>query len=171
MAPSPSPTGTLAYYERQIARLRDQLAILAGARPTPEQLADEDDVDKDMARRIHQARPDIPVHHILATLEAFRAVLEMEETGSEKCCVCGSGSVTYHNYREHPFCGPCADPISATEANMSTLVAIFAEVLSAFGPVSSHTGVQIGWAIPHPVLLDDFDRWNAALKPFTKAGA
>lgn len=68
----------LYHLERQLSRLRDQLAILAGGRPTPEQLAGEITADKDVARRIHQARPGIPVHHILATLEAFRAVLEME---------------------------------------------------------------------------------------------
>lgn len=27
----------------------------------------------------------------------------------EVCCVCGHGPVTYHNYREQPFCWPCAD--------------------------------------------------------------
>lgn len=26
-----------------------------------------------------------------------------------KCCVCGSTEVAYHNYREKPFCWPCAD--------------------------------------------------------------
>ncbi len=25
------------------------------------------------------------------------------------CCVCGGGPVTYRNYREQPFCWPCAD--------------------------------------------------------------
>ncbi|MGA5604028.1 hypothetical protein ACPCUF_23835 [Streptomyces griseoincarnatus] len=80
------------HLERQLARLRDQLAILASARPTPEQLAGEDTADKDMARRIHQARPGIPIHHILATLEAFRAVLEMAQPGY--CPSCGRGDVT-----------------------------------------------------------------------------
>jgi hypothetical protein len=28
---------------------------------------------------------------------------------AETCCVCGSGEVTYHNYRERPFCRPCAN--------------------------------------------------------------
>ncbi|MFD3336121.1 hypothetical protein ACFWV1_26260 [Streptomyces sp. NPDC058700] len=31
------------------------------------------------------------------------------ERPAEKCCVCGSPDVTYHNYREQPFCWPCAD--------------------------------------------------------------
>ncbi|MFE0699143.1 hypothetical protein [Streptomyces sp. NPDC058872] len=28
---------------------------------------------------------------------------------AEQCCVCGSPDVTYHNYREQPFCWPCAN--------------------------------------------------------------
>lgn len=28
---------------------------------------------------------------------------------TEKCCVCGSAAVGYHNYRDQPFCWPCAD--------------------------------------------------------------
>jgi hypothetical protein len=28
---------------------------------------------------------------------------------SERCCVCGSSAVVYRNYREQPFCWPCAD--------------------------------------------------------------
>ncbi|MFI8360744.1 hypothetical protein ACIGD1_11350 [Streptomyces sp. NPDC085612] len=27
----------------------------------------------------------------------------------EPCCVCGGGPVTYRNYKEQPFCWPCAD--------------------------------------------------------------
>ncbi|WP_411102481.1 hypothetical protein [Streptomyces sp. cmx-4-9] len=33
----------------------------------------------------------------------------MNSPPTETCCVCGSESVTYHNYRDQPFCGPCAD--------------------------------------------------------------
>lgn len=28
---------------------------------------------------------------------------------ADQCCVCGSPDVTYRNYREQPFCWPCAD--------------------------------------------------------------
>lgn len=28
---------------------------------------------------------------------------------TEVCCVCGSTDVGYHNYRDQPFCWPCAD--------------------------------------------------------------
>ncbi|MFI0929683.1 hypothetical protein ACH4TP_38030 [Streptomyces sp. NPDC021012] len=28
---------------------------------------------------------------------------------ADKCCVCGSPDVTYRNYREQPFCWPCAN--------------------------------------------------------------
>lgn len=68
----------IAVFEMQLGRLRDQLAILAGNRPTPEQLRGDHAADKAMARRIHQARPGIPVHHVLGTLEVLRAMQEME---------------------------------------------------------------------------------------------
>lgn len=28
---------------------------------------------------------------------------------AERCCVCGSAAVEYHNHHERPFCWPCAD--------------------------------------------------------------
>lgn len=28
---------------------------------------------------------------------------------AETCCICGSPGVTYRNYLEQPFCGPCAN--------------------------------------------------------------
>lgn len=31
------------------------------------------------------------------------------------CCVCGSSAVVYRNYREQPFCGPCADGVVPAE--------------------------------------------------------
>ncbi|MEU0102208.1 hypothetical protein [Streptomyces sp. NPDC006267] len=48
-------------------------------------------------------------------LRAYRAVEEHRAriiaagTISAACCVCGHGPVTYRNYREQPFCAPCAD--------------------------------------------------------------
>lgn len=38
---------------------------------------------------------------------AVDAVLAL--TAPEACCVCGGGPVAYRNYREQPFCQPCAD--------------------------------------------------------------
>ncbi|MDT9688172.1 hypothetical protein Q5762_07350 [Streptomyces sp. P9(2023)] len=32
-----------------------------------------------------------------------------QPTPAEQCCECGSSDVRYHNYREQPFCWPCAD--------------------------------------------------------------
>ena len=32
-----------------------------------------------------------------------------EATEPATCCVCGGGPVVYRNYREQPFCWPCAD--------------------------------------------------------------
>ncbi|MFE3678703.1 hypothetical protein [Streptomyces griseus] len=66
--------------ERALSRLRDQLAVVAGARPTPQELADAHASDIATARRIYQARPGVPVHHVLAVLEVLRAMDEMEAT-------------------------------------------------------------------------------------------
>ena len=32
-----------------------------------------------------------------------------QQQAGETCCECGSPDVTYRNYREQPFCWPCAD--------------------------------------------------------------
>ncbi|MGW9299567.1 hypothetical protein ACWHA3_01915 [Streptomyces cyaneofuscatus] len=66
--------------ERALSRLRDQLAVIAGARPTPQELAKDHSADVATARRIHQARPGVPVHHILAVLEVLRAMDEMDDS-------------------------------------------------------------------------------------------
>jgi hypothetical protein len=34
---------------------------------------------------------------------------ELEASTAERCCVCGSSDVGYHNYRDQAFCWPCAD--------------------------------------------------------------
>ncbi|MCY0960834.1 hypothetical protein [Streptomyces sp. H27-H5] len=33
----------------------------------------------------------------------------MTHPRAETCCVCGDSDVVYHNYREQPFCWPCAN--------------------------------------------------------------
>lgn len=38
------------------------------------------------------------------------AAQETEPNNQATCCVCGSPAVTYRNYRDQPFCQPCADP-------------------------------------------------------------
>ncbi|MET4670853.1 hypothetical protein [Streptomyces sp. PvR018] len=75
--PSAPPSDVVAL-ERALSRLRDQLAVIAGARPTPQELADDHAADVATARRIHQARPGVPVHHVLAVLEVLRAMGEIE---------------------------------------------------------------------------------------------
>ncbi|MFH8867185.1 hypothetical protein [Streptomyces griseus] len=75
--PSGSPSD-VASLQLALSRLRDQLAVIAGARPTPQELADDHAADIATARRIHQARPGVPVHHVLAVLEVLRAMDEME---------------------------------------------------------------------------------------------
>lgn len=73
-----APSSDFAALERALSRLRDQLAVIAGARPTPQELADDHAADIATARRIHQARPGVPIHHVLAVLEVLRAMSEME---------------------------------------------------------------------------------------------
>lgn len=83
MRDAQDPSGSssdVAALEQALSRLRDQLAVIAGARPTPQELADAHAADVATARRIHQARPGVPVHHVLAVLEALRAMGEMEVT-------------------------------------------------------------------------------------------
>ncbi|KOG77887.1 hypothetical protein ACZ90_02355 [Streptomyces albus subsp. albus] len=72
------PPSDVAALELALCRLRDQLAVIAGARPTPQELIEGHTADSATARRIHQARPGVPVHHILAVLEVLRALDEME---------------------------------------------------------------------------------------------
>ncbi|MER5815465.1 hypothetical protein [Streptomyces californicus] len=67
----------VAALELALCRLRDQLAVIAGARPTPQELIEGHTADIATARRIHQARPGVPVHHVLAVLEVLRALDEM----------------------------------------------------------------------------------------------
>src|ERR1044072_2780465 len=71
-------TDDTRYLARQVGRIRDQIAAIGAARPTPEQLADEDAADEVMAQRIHDARPGVPLHHVFAVLQALRAVHEMD---------------------------------------------------------------------------------------------
>lgn len=51
---------------------------------------------------------------------------------------------------------------AAAEVADGVAAALF-EVLSAFSPVSSHTGTRLGWTISMPVAEDDYNRWIAAL--------
>ena len=46
-----------------------------------------------------------------AVLGTVRELLnEQADAGQrEACCVCGSAQIGYHNYRNQPFCQPCAD--------------------------------------------------------------
>jgi hypothetical protein len=52
---------------------------------------------------------------------------------SERCCVCGSPDVAYHNYREQPFCWPCADGKRPTEPREQAAMprAAVADVIAA----------------------------------------
>lgn len=139
----------LDHLQHQLGRLRDQLAILGARRPTPAELAGEYDIDKDVARRIHKARPGIPPHHILATLDAFRAVLEMEPGELGYCPSCGRGDIT-----------PTADEYEQQRQRAETARATLDEVLRQFTH-KGHPGepcLQTGWISERTVA-----RWRAAL--------
>lgn len=47
------------------------------------------------------------------------------------------------------------------------LAAALSEILLVFSPVSSHSGVRIGWTAQHPIHSDDYDRWTNALSKET----
>lgn len=135
----------LQHFERQLSRLRDQLAVLGAASPTAAELADQDAADHAMAQRIRTARPGLPLHHVYITLQALRAVQELDQPGSPEpinvdnprntgwywtCTTCGAGSGKFSTDDtaraqaaiEHPQCppdpeGPYAWTVStATEA-------------------------------------------------------
>lgn len=50
---------------------------------------------------------------VLAVLRAAKTAdatgAGLSGTETDACCVCGSAKVVYRNYRDQPFCGPCAD--------------------------------------------------------------
>lgn len=43
------------------------------------------------------------------TEEKYERLAALVTRAAERCCACGSAAVVYHNYREQPFCQPCAD--------------------------------------------------------------
>ncbi|CAL9667940.1 hypothetical protein SUDANB145_07259 (plasmid) [Streptomyces sp. enrichment culture] len=53
-------------------------------------------------------------------------------------------------------------PEEDTEGIDEVATALF-EILSAFSPVSSHTGIRLGWTLPAPIAEADYNRWMAAL--------
>ena len=57
------------------------------------------------------AIPDLPPRRprCRCSLIPWPPPAEEAETPAEACCVCGGTEVTYRNYRDQPFCGPCAN--------------------------------------------------------------
>ncbi|MER7726410.1 hypothetical protein [Streptomyces sp. NPDC096323] len=55
------------------------------------------------------AEQDVTNYHERQAAEEHRRRVVAAGTISAACCVCGRGPVTYRNYREQPFCAPCAD--------------------------------------------------------------
>lgn len=72
---SRTPPAELA---QRLGAIRQQMANAATDRPTPQQLADWDEFDRNMASRIQKARPGIPLHHAYATLQTLRAIQQAE---------------------------------------------------------------------------------------------
>jgi hypothetical protein len=53
--------------------------------------------------------PDVHKQQIGLGVLRWACGPEDDARPAEVCCVCGSADVRYHNYREQPFCWPCAD--------------------------------------------------------------
>lgn len=47
-------------------------------------------------------------------IQALAEYYERHPATAENCCVCESPHVVYHNYKEQPFCAPCANGGGAT---------------------------------------------------------
>src|SRR5688500_885902 len=98
---------------------------------------------------------------------------------AEKCCVCGSTKVVYHNYTELPFCWPCADgrrpgsvtlrPLAARSLAVA-LIALFIVGISlgAYYDAGGWLAVATVWgsvitlAGLARVLVWALDNWNAS---------
>ncbi|MFE2712277.1 hypothetical protein ACFXKI_09870 [Streptomyces mirabilis] len=74
---------TDAELAEQLATLRRKMVAAATDETTPEQRAEWKAFDEEMARRIHRARPGVPLHHAFATLETLRAIQRYEAGGVE----------------------------------------------------------------------------------------
>lgn len=96
--------------------LRERLAAANERAETAEQL-------RDFAARRHldMARNEAKLTAECERLRnrTERAEARLAEIGETReagvCCACGSTAVAYHNYRDQPFCAPCADGHSATQ--------------------------------------------------------
>lgn len=44
-----------------------------------------------------------------AYTRGWESVIAMLDNALADCCVCGGAPVVYRNYKEQPFCGPCAN--------------------------------------------------------------
>lgn len=58
--------------------IRRALAVVAADRPTPEQIAEWNTADKEMAQRIRAALPGVPLHHAYAVLQASRVTQRLD---------------------------------------------------------------------------------------------
>ncbi|MFI7563818.1 hypothetical protein ACIBVM_18510 [[Kitasatospora] papulosa] len=93
---------TVDGHQRRTERLARQLDAAHDAIREAEQLATDYLAQLDMYRTVaEQQRPDRAAR--------IRAFLAAQTAHLDACCVCGHGPVTYRNYREQPFCAPCAD--------------------------------------------------------------
>jgi hypothetical protein len=65
--------------------IRRAMAVVAADRPTPEQIAEWNAADREMAQRIRAALPGVPLHHAYAVLQALRATQRLEAAAADRC--------------------------------------------------------------------------------------
>lgn len=62
----------------RLESIRRAMAVVAADRPTPEQIAEWNTADKEMAQRIRAALPGVPLHHAYAVLQALRVTERLD---------------------------------------------------------------------------------------------
>ena len=58
--------------------IRRALTVVADDRPTPEQIAEWNTADKEMAQKVRAALPGVPLHHAYAVLQAVRTFQRLD---------------------------------------------------------------------------------------------
>ena len=67
--------------------------------------------DSETIDRLHEAMCVWKAGWAPKDLDQVRRDLQsvLDDLAPEHCCVCGKAEVGYHNYRDLPFCIPCAN--------------------------------------------------------------
>jgi hypothetical protein len=100
-------------------------AVLAVVQPELDRLASELEENTGVMRALRRQRDEAERQRDrfrLAWQSARRRARKARGLAEpERCCVCSSAEVGYHNYRDQPFCWPCADgdrPNTTTEETL-----------------------------------------------------